>query len=230
FRGLGHYLVYGLLIDHDSKARPVPRLLERWEYLDDGRRLRLTLRRGVQFQDGTLATADDVIYTLDQIARAENESPYAGDFAAVKSTQRIDDFTVELTTSQPAYHLVDVLQFGVLPRHILDGQPLQGNPFNRAPIGAGPYRVKALAPDRLELEANKGYFEGAPAIENLVVLAYDADELWRRLLARQIDFALAVPWSKERFLHRLSTVRLDQSSRIMGLGLMFTKRSAPFRD
>jgi peptide/nickel transport system substrate-binding protein len=58
----------------------------------------------------------------------------------------------------------------ILPRHLLEGQDLLKTPLARAPIGAGPYKLKEwTAGNRLVLTANPDYFEGRPYIDEVVV-------------------------------------------------------------
>src|SRR5262249_15158670 len=148
----------------------------------------------------------------------------------IESMDRMDDLTVDIALSKPFPHLIEILDFGILPRHLLAGQPLKDNPFNLQPVGAGPYRVQSISRQRLNLIANEKYYGGTPQIRQLSVLHFDAEELWRRLLARQIDVAVMIPWSKQRFLRNLKTVGLDQSTRILGTALLFNRSRPPFSE
>src|SRR5215831_7095233 len=138
FSAEAHYLVFDSLVARNSDLNPVPRLLERWHAAEDGRRLRLVLRRGIRFQDGHPLSADDLIYTFEEIRRPANHCPFATDLSIVSRMTRVDDQTVDLEFIRPAHHFVDGLEFGLLPRHLLAGQSAQNALFSQHPVGAGP--------------------------------------------------------------------------------------------
>jgi peptide/nickel transport system substrate-binding protein len=68
---------------------------------------RFDLRRGVKFHDGTPFTADDVIFSLDR-ARADG-SDVKTYVAPIKEIKRIDDYTIDVITSEPFPILPDTI-------------------------------------------------------------------------------------------------------------------------
>jgi ABC-type transport system substrate-binding protein len=228
FSAAAHYLTFDRLVALDEPMKPRPSLLTRWETFDGGRRLRLILRSDTRFQDGQPVTADDLIFTLEEMRRPENESTYVGDLRAITRIEKVDGRTVDLELAHPSAHLIDSFEWGLLPRHLLQGRRMADASFNWHPVGAGPYRVREMQPDRLVLEANPSYFGASPGIDRLTILVYQAEELWRRLLAHHVDVAMALPWSKHRFLARLHTVKLDASARRVATALWFDSKHLPF--
>jgi peptide/nickel transport system substrate-binding protein len=91
-------LVYEFLVDRDKQLNLVPALAVSWQQIDP-LTWRFRLRPGVKFHDGTPFTADDVVFSYER-ARAETSQlrVYAN---AVGMPRKIDDFTVEFTTSAP---------------------------------------------------------------------------------------------------------------------------------
>ena len=221
FGAEANYLVFDRLVYKDAQGKPVAGLVERWQVLEGGRKFVLTLRGGVRFHDGSPLTADDLIFTLDAIHNPENESYYRQRLKDLGAYEKLDDRTVSLRLDHPFWHLPELLDFGVLPAHLLRGRKLSDNEFNRHPIGTGPFRVVSIENGEAQLERNPTYY-GVPAgLERISIATYNSDELWRRLVARQIQAALYVPWSKHRFLGHMRTIRTDVSARQFGVAICF---------
>jgi len=57
----------------------------------------------------------------------------------------------------------------IIPAHLYRGTDINTNPHNRKPVGTGPYKfVSWKSDDRIILEANADYFEGAPGIGRFI--------------------------------------------------------------
>jgi len=81
------YLTGGVLIrlNRDTQ-QPEPELAVSWNVLDGGRRIRLRLRQGVRFSDGTPFTAADVAYTMRVLLDPKLNSPTGDSFRSGKGT------------------------------------------------------------------------------------------------------------------------------------------------
>ena len=91
-------MVYEFLIVRDKKLGLKPAFAESWTQVNPTT-WRFNLRRGVKFHDGTPFTADDVVFSFER-ARADTSQlkVYAN---ASGIPKKIDDYTVEFTTSGP---------------------------------------------------------------------------------------------------------------------------------
>lgn len=153
------------LVTKDETGRFVPDLAERWELLDGGRRWRFHLRRDVRFHDGRPFSSADVVWTYGGLIDGSLASAKRGAYAPVESVAAVDAHTVDFVTRQPfgamlgnltAY--VAVVPAGRTPEEM-----------NREPVGTGPFRVVARAPDRVTLDAFDGFFRGRPALDRVVL-------------------------------------------------------------
>ena len=90
--------IYEFLIVRDKNLGLQPALAESWTQINPTT-WRFKLRPGVKFHDGTPFTADDVVFSFER-ARADSSQlrVYAN---ASGIPKKIDDFTVEFTTSGP---------------------------------------------------------------------------------------------------------------------------------
>jgi ABC-type transport system substrate-binding protein len=228
FTAEAHYLVFDRLAVRREDGSVVGGLLEKWQSSDQGVRFTLTLRPGIRFHDGVTMSSDDLLFTFESIRDPQNQSPYAEVLNFIERVERIDDRSVSVTLRHPYWHFIDLLDVGVLPAHLLRGRKLDDPSFNQNPIGAGPFRVTKIEDGVVELERFAGYYGEKAGLEQLTVVQYDSEALWRRLLAHHIDAALYVPWSKYRFLDHLGTIKTDKSARFYGIGLCFNIKRKPF--
>src|SRR5580704_1940155 len=87
--------IYEPLIQHNRKLELEPGLAVSWENTEPSV-WRFHLRPNVKFSDGTLFTADDVIFSFNRI-RAKN-SAKRSQVATIKDARKIDDLTVDYVT------------------------------------------------------------------------------------------------------------------------------------
>nr|PZN27760.1 MAG: galactoside ABC transporter substrate-binding protein [Chloroflexota bacterium] len=112
-----------------DKLEPVPNLAKSWEWSEDGRQLTMHLVRGIKWSDGVPFTADDVMFTWEDIildpgvTRAwTKRSAWQIDGQDI-TLEKVDDFTIRWTfpVPFPAYKLFDMneLTWSVAPKHVL---------------------------------------------------------------------------------------------------------------
>ena len=125
---------------HDGQVTPL--LARSWVESPDHLTLRIVLRTGVHFHDGTLLTSADVKGTLDALFEPKN--PTASFRSALETLDRVetpDESTVVIHWKRP-YFLATRTLLGalpVLPAHALSGD-FDTLALHRAPIGTGPFR------------------------------------------------------------------------------------------
>lgn len=120
-------------------------------------KFRIKLKKGIYWSDGVEFTADDIIYTLDTYFTHKDKLTN-GNVARitryVKGYTKVDDYTFEVETVNPAYDLHTVL--GVytwgsplipVPKHVFEKQEDVSQFKNTYPVTLGPYVVKAFDPN-----------------------------------------------------------------------------------
>jgi peptide/nickel transport system substrate-binding protein len=160
----------------------IPGLARHWTVSDDGTVITLHLREGVNWHDGEPFTADDVIFTFEQIVT--NPEARAGDAASfiftVQGEQRpvefeaIDDMTVQITLPAPsAAFLLFLRSFYMMPKHQLLEFSVEGGaqgadinnawPTDVAPsevVGTGPFMLREYVPGQVvRLAKNPDYWK-----------------------------------------------------------------------
>lgn len=157
------------------------------------------LRDDVMFHDGSLLTADDVVYTYNWIIDADSESQAQGTIGRwLDHAEKIDDYTVRfhLSTIYPLV-LRDMAQRVKLRKenaYHVNGE-INHNAMAIDLVGLGPYEVVSFEPgQRLVLKRFDDYFGDAPAIENVVVRNLpDQGTQQAELLSGGIDWMFQVP-------------------------------------
>lgn len=160
------FALYDGLVDFDQDVAIRPRLAESFERVDPTT-WRFKLRQGVKFHNGEDFTADTVAFTLDQIKSLDPPFYYVATWGpAWPPTVEIEaPDSVVITTPNPSPLLPNVLtRIGMLPTAATDPN------FGEAPVGTGPFKFSEwVKGDRVVLETNADYWDGAPAIGGLTV-------------------------------------------------------------
>jgi peptide/nickel transport system substrate-binding protein len=159
-----------------------PALAESWEVdKNDVHRWVFKLRRGVKFHDGSDFNADAVIWNWDKIRNKEvpqYDTQQAGNvgfrLTTIKSYRKLDDYTVEFTTTQPSSFVPFQLVY------VLYSSPAQWEKVGRDwrafaanPSGTGPFKMARFVPrERAEYEPNKEYWDKnrMPKVDKVVLL------------------------------------------------------------
>jgi peptide/nickel transport system substrate-binding protein len=144
-------------------------------------------------------TAEDVVYTYTTI-QATEESQFRDRFLQDGEPivfEATDKYTVTVKLTSPNASLLTDISFPILPKHILETEDLSEGPFNRAPIGTGPFVFSEWeAGQSITLLANDRYFGGRPCIDRLVIrIVPDEQAQVNALIAGEIDFLPNVPGS-----------------------------------
>ena len=156
---------------------------------DDGRTLTIRLKKGILWEDGTELTADDLVYTIETVAKPETGSPYAEDFMRIKKAEALDRYTVRCTYESYYARALPSFCSSILPKHILEGQDWRRGEFARKPVGAGPFRLAGWeSGSMVTLAANDKYFMGRPKLDEVVYRVIpDSATMFMELRAKRLD-------------------------------------------
>ena len=173
-------LVFSGLLRFDERGQLQPDLADSWEVSPDGLVYTFRLRPNARWHDNRPVTADDVIYTIKLLQ--DPSFPGLQDVAALWRTvkaKEVNSLTVQLTLQEPYTPFLQYVatgNFGVLPRHVLGevkAADLPALPFNRKPIGSGPFQVEQFGsgetgqPQHVLLATFAGYYGQQPYIAKI---------------------------------------------------------------
>lgn len=162
-----NYNIFDGLVNFDKDLNPYAVLAESWKIVDDVT-WQFTLRKNVVFHNGNAFSADDVVWSFNR-AKTSEKSGFKGSISAIKSVEKVDDFTVNVITNGPFPILLRKLTY----LRIMDKESSEGlsdEALGLAPVGTGPYKlVRWQRGQSLVLEANADYFLGKPAIDKVEI-------------------------------------------------------------
>ena len=161
-------LVFDGLTRIDGRGTPQPNLAERWDITADGLTYRFQLRADVFWHDGQRFDALDVAFTLAlvQASAFRGDPSLAAAWRGVAVTV-VDALTVEMVLPEISASFLARAALSIVPEHQLaglDAAAIFDAPFNRAPIGTGPFRVVELTTRRALLERHTTYHKGLPGL------------------------------------------------------------------
>lgn len=165
-------LIYEQPVRIDVDGTAEPELAETWEADSTGKVWTFHLRKGVKWQDGSGELAsDDVIYTIDRIkSYSKNESTYAQYNDILENYTAVDEYTVEITLSEPGNAAIYLMTFPVLCKSYCTGKDLD----ELEPMGTGPYAVESYSADtQMLLKPNESWWRQSPYIQKLTAVCYD---------------------------------------------------------
>ncbi len=185
FRFVGYQIYESLiawdLTRGDRLAPLVPGLAESWDVRKDApTKWVFKLRKGVTFHDGSPFNADAVIFSFESIKK--KDAPHFDTYgsgqvsfrlASVIGVTKLDDHTVEFETNKPTSFVPYQLCYMLIVSPAQWQKFKDWRKFAEQPSGTGPFRVTKFVPrERLELEANKAYWDAKrrPKIDKLVLL------------------------------------------------------------
>lgn len=188
-----------LTVDYAGDGAIQPALAESWERVD-GRTLDLKLRQGVKFHDGSPLTAEDVVFSFGSVRRTDEKSPGFGTaqqfLSTIESVEAIDDNTIRVISSvtDPTIEL----RLTAWGSQIVSKAAFEAaggfDGFAQAPVGTGPFRVKSLSPDAVDLVAFEDYWAGRPDVNQLTYrLAPELSSRIAGLVSGDFDIIADVP-------------------------------------
>ncbi|OGX26341.1 MAG: peptide-binding protein [Omnitrophica WOR_2 bacterium RIFCSPHIGHO2_02_FULL_45_21] len=188
-------MLFNGLIKYDKEINLIGDLAQSWEIQHDGLSIIFHLREGISWHDGKPFTAKDVEFTYQKLIDPLVRTPYSGDFQKIKSLEVINDYTVKITYKEPFSPALASWAMPIMPKHLLEKENLNSTAFSRHPVGSGPYRFKAWkAQEKIELTANKEYFEKAPYISRSIYRVIpDEATLFLELQAQGVDSSGLTP-------------------------------------
>lgn len=200
----------------DAPSVVIPGLATSWAVdANDKTKWIFKLRPGVKFHDGSDLTADSVVWNVQKVL--DKDAPQfdasqvgvtASRMPTLRSARKIDDLTVELTTSEPdAFLPINLTNlFMASPKHWeakLKAVPATvTDPAERSKqawaafaadaSGSGPFKMARFVPrERLELVANKAYWDPKrlTKLDRVVMIPMpEANARTAALLSGQVDW------------------------------------------
>jgi len=190
----------------------------------------IKIKEDVKWHDGQLLTINDVIFTIEAIKNSSYRSPLRSSFVGIE-IEKIDELTMKISLSSPYAPFLEVLAFGILPKHIWENiNPDSAiiSELNLKPIGSGPYKFKSFIKNKegsikeYNLISNNDYFAKQPFIKNIKFIFFpNYSEAVRALNDNKIDGLGYLPLSERSELLAKDSLSLHEPVRPQVFALFF---------
>jgi peptide/nickel transport system substrate-binding protein len=234
---LGH--IYEGLVRRDREQRIEPALAQSWTQ-PAPTVWRFRLREGVRFHDGSLLTAEDVVFSLKRAMTPESDMKvFAASIADVKA---VDATTVDVVTEFPNAALLQSLpELKVMSKawaekngalRPADMRQKSENYATRNANGTGPFKLSVREPDvRTVLVAHTGWWDkpGTNITEATMVKISSAATRVAALLSGELDFAYPIPLQDIPRVEASTGYKVLQGPEIRNLFLSMDQASPELR-
>ena len=161
----------------------------------EGKVWTLKLKEGLKWSDNEPITVDDVIYTIDEKNKV-NQNLFINN-EAVKM-EKVDDLTMKFTISVPSssfFELMSAENF-ILPKHYYEKKgSFDVNMLEEKPVVDGPYMLdEYMTGQHIKFKKNPSYVMGEASIDNVVYKVVESDDTATLALQNgELDGWIALP-------------------------------------
>jgi peptide/nickel transport system substrate-binding protein len=222
------FALYDSLVAFDKNALPQLSLAQEFEPNANATEWTVRLRPGITFHDGRPLTADDVIYTYQQIVNPKLPLIGAASLVSggvdVAGMRKLDKLTVRIPCHRPFASLDELnacYNFFIIP---VGFDP-------KRPIGTGAFKYVSFTPGQQSVFVrNDSYWGSGPYLEELVITDFaDESSQINGLLSGQVDVVDALSATS------IAAVQSGGANVLVALGgghtpLTMRVDQAPFND
>jgi peptide/nickel transport system substrate-binding protein len=164
-----------LTFDNNQALKLEPMLATSWKASQGGKVWTFKIRTGVKFHDGSPLTADDVVWTIQQLSDKKNASNALSTFTGVLTpagVKKVDSHTVEFHLEAangnfPYLVSSDNYNAIIVPKGTDFGK------WQKSFVGTGPFKLKNYNQGQgASFDANPDYWGGKPNIDEAVFSFY----------------------------------------------------------
>jgi oligopeptide transport system substrate-binding protein len=169
--------IFSGLVTLNGDLEIVPDLATGWSLEDEGRTYVFELHPDARFADGSLISAEDIVYSWERACGPDLASPvasgYLGDIVGVKEfaagqagdisgLEIRDEHTLAVTIDAPKAYFLAKLTYPAAM--VVDRARVEdlGERWMQDPNGSGPFVLESMTEDLIVLERNVNYY-GVPA-------------------------------------------------------------------
>jgi peptide/nickel transport system substrate-binding protein len=187
----------------------------------------IRLRDGVTWHDGAPLTADDLIYTLQQVAdpKLGSSQSLVTSFIDIPKLRKMDARTVRVPMVRPNSELP---QFFVTFQVVKKGAKKGGKP-----VGTGPFVFESFTAGRQSVfKKNPNYWQsGKPYVDELVCVSIpDQTARLNALLGGQVDAIEGLSYAQAKAQANSQQVRVLQAKGPNDVPIYMATTLDPFRD
>ena len=177
-------LIFAGLLKYDPTSGQIVDGLANLRISNDAKKYFLTLKNSARFSDGEKISVDDVLFTFETLLQNPHfPNKNLHDAFEYVTINVVDERTVEFVLPEKNIFFRSFLTTPILPKKYFSDEILLEEivdpnlPFNKKPVGAGPFFLKNIVPNddgsaRIFLQKNKFFYRGAPKIDKIVFYVF----------------------------------------------------------
>ncbi|MEM9106091.1 MAG: ABC transporter substrate-binding protein [Pseudomonadota bacterium] len=162
--------VFDLFIHQEPNLGFAPGIITDYGWIEDRSKIRLEVREGVTWHDGSPLTPEDVVWSLERAGNPDTGNPIQFIWGKI-GNYAIDGnvITADVLEFEPTiFKWMAFLTGYVLPKAYYEKVGPEG--FEEKPIGSGPYMVDRFERNAfVRLKANPNYWGGKPEFETVTI-------------------------------------------------------------
>lgn len=160
-----------------------------WTISEDGLTYTFNLKEGITFHDGSDFTADDVVFTYNKVKDKPGINDSV-DLTRLESVTADGDYKVVFRLKEPYSSFLDQTAcLGIVPSDSYDSKT-----FDTMPIGTGPWKIVQYDTEqKIILQANENYFNGAASIPQVTILNMESDTAIANAKSGELDVVMVDP-------------------------------------
>lgn len=205
FMSAGYPFVNEPLIQVDTNSNYVPCLATDWEISEDALTYTFNLRDDVKFSDGSDFTAEDVVFTYEEVKKNQANNSKV-DLTNLESVTADGDYKVVFKLSECYSPFIDIAAM----LQIVPSDSYDSTLFDTAPIGTGAYKVAQYdANQQIILVVNDNYRDAAPDIEQVNLIKMDQDTAYSNAVSGQLDVVMVSSTYIDEKIEGMSVHKLE---------------------
>lgn len=219
--------IYDPLIEigPDRKVTSKYAVAKDWSWSDNLQTLQMTIKRGIQFHDGSKLTAEDVAYNITWQLDPDNNAPNQGLLGPIAEVTVDGPYKLTVKFEEP---YPDALQNwaraldGIVPEGAHGERSEEkgtagfaGTQLSRDPVGSGPYEfVEWVSGSHIRLKKNEDYWIDGVAAPEQVVFEFikDPSAKLSALISGSVHIVDRVPFRDYATISRMPNVTTAETA------------------
>lgn len=176
-------LIFDSLLDITFDFKIKNSLAEEFSKINDTTYI-VKLRENIYWHDGTNFTANDVIFTIENLKGDDIKSIYRENVKDIKKVEQIDDYTIKIILNNESPFFEYMMCFPILSSHSYEEKTL--NSKTEIPIGTGRYKIIKLNESIIEIEEVNNENNSKTSKINIIIKESIKD-LYNAIVKNEID-------------------------------------------
>lgn len=142
------------------------------------------LKDDVYWHDGTNFTAQDVIFTINNLKKENVNSIYKESVSKIEKVEQIDEYTIKIFLTEEVPFFEYKMCFPILASHSYEDGTLNSKNIN--PVGTGKYKIDNIEEKSISLISNENEKTKLKKIN--IILKDTVKDLYNALTKEEIDY------------------------------------------